>query len=47
VRDALDRDDYAAFEAELAPRLRKAYPQRADGATWFPFRRIFAVAHAA
>jgi trans-aconitate 2-methyltransferase len=47
VRDALSADDYAAFRAELAPRLRVAYPPRADGTTWFPFRRIFAVARTA
>jgi trans-aconitate 2-methyltransferase len=44
VRDALPADDYAAFRAELAPRLLAAYPARPDGSTWFPFRRIFAVA---
>jgi trans-aconitate 2-methyltransferase len=44
VRDALGDDDYQAFRAELAPRLRAAYPARPDGTTWFPFRRIFAVA---
>ena len=44
VRDALPHDEYAAFRAELAPRLRAAYPSRPDGTTWFPFRRIFAVA---
>jgi trans-aconitate 2-methyltransferase len=44
VRDALDDEAYAAFTADLAPRLRAAYPQRPDGSTWFPFRRIFAVA---
>lgn len=44
VRDALPADDYAAYRAELAPRLRAAYPMRPDGSTWFPFRRIFAVA---
>jgi trans-aconitate 2-methyltransferase len=44
VRDALAPDDYAAFRAELAPRLRAAYRMRPDGSTWFPFRRIFAVA---
>jgi trans-aconitate 2-methyltransferase len=44
VRDALDAGDYAAFCEELAPRLRAAYPARPDGSTWFPFRRIFAVA---
>jgi trans-aconitate 2-methyltransferase len=49
VRDALDARDptgaaYAAFRADLAPRLRAAYPADPDGSTWFPFRRIFAVA---
>ena len=44
VRDALDDDAYAAFRDELAPRLRAAYPAQPDGTTWFPFRRIFAVA---
>lgn len=44
IRDALAPPDYARFEADLAPRLRAAYPPRADGTTWFPFRRVFAVA---
>jgi trans-aconitate 2-methyltransferase len=44
VRDALDEGGYAAFRAALAPRLRAAYPVQPDGTTWFPFRRIFAVA---
>jgi trans-aconitate 2-methyltransferase len=49
VRDALDSRDptgraYAAFRADLAPRLRAAYPAGPDGTTWFPFRRVFAVA---
>lgn len=43
VRAALSSTDYEAFVAELAPRLREAYPRRADGTTFFPFRRIFAV----
>jgi trans-aconitate 2-methyltransferase len=47
VRDALDADFYSAFRAELAPRLRAAYPAQPDGTTWFPFRRIFAVARVA
>ena len=42
VRDALG-SDYDQFRNQLAPRLRDAYPQQADGTTWFPFRRIFAV----
>lgn len=44
VRDALAPPDYTRFRAELAPRLRTAYPAGPDGSTWFPFRRIFAVA---
>ncbi len=44
VRDALDDAGWEAFRAELAPRLRAAYPVSPDGTTWFPFRRIFAVA---
>lgn len=47
VRDALDDAGWEAFRAELAPRLRAAYPASSDGTTWFPFRRIFAVAHKA
>jgi trans-aconitate 2-methyltransferase len=47
VRDALPEPDYARFRAELAPRLRAAYPAAVDGSTWFPFRRIFAVARTA
>jgi trans-aconitate 2-methyltransferase len=45
VRNALSGADYTEFRAELGPRLRGAYPVRPDGTTWFPFRRIFAVAH--
>jgi trans-aconitate 2-methyltransferase len=44
VRAALPDDDWASFRAELAPLLRQAYPQLPDGTTWFPFRRVFAVA---
>jgi trans-aconitate 2-methyltransferase len=43
VRDALSDADYSAYIAELAPLLREAYPQRPDGSTWFPFRRIFCI----
>ncbi|NUT98890.1 MAG: trans-aconitate 2-methyltransferase [Saccharothrix sp.] len=45
VRAALDDGAWDEFLAVLAPRLRAAYPERADGTTWFPFRRVFAVAH--
>ncbi|MFT7837403.1 trans-aconitate 2-methyltransferase [Saccharothrix sp. BKS2] len=44
VRAALDDAGWAEFRALLAPRLREVYPPRADGTTWFPFRRVFAVA---
>jgi trans-aconitate 2-methyltransferase len=44
IRNALADADWQEFRAELAPRLRADYPQRADGTTWFPFRRVFAVA---
>ena len=47
VRTALDDAQWAAFTEALAPRLRAAYPMQPDGTTWFPFRRIFAVAHRA
>ncbi|MGH3684477.1 MAG: trans-aconitate 2-methyltransferase [Pseudonocardiaceae bacterium] len=46
VRAALSAGEWAAFRQELAPRLKAAYPPGADGVTWFPFRRIFAVAQA-
>ncbi|MCA1227801.1 trans-aconitate 2-methyltransferase, partial [Saccharopolyspora sp. 6M] len=45
VRAALDEPDWQRFRAALADRLRTSYPARADGTTWFPFRRIFVVAH--
>jgi len=44
IRDALSDADWREFRAALAPRLRAEYPRRADGTTWFPFRRVFAVA---
>lgn len=44
VRDALDDAEWREFTAQLAPLLRAAYPRRADGTTWLPFRRVFAVA---
>jgi len=44
VLNALSSEDATRFEKEYAARLRKAYPATAKG-TFFPFRRIFAVAH--
>ncbi|GAB4587301.1 trans-aconitate 2-methyltransferase [Nocardia sp. IFM 10818] len=45
VREALEDTEWERFLAELAPLLREVYPRRADGTTWLPFRRVFAVAH--
>ena len=39
----LGADDGAEFTAAYAAALREAYPQRPDGTTLLPFRRIFAV----
>ncbi|GAA4806016.1 trans-aconitate 2-methyltransferase [Actinomycetospora chlora] len=39
----LDDADWTRLRAELAPRLREAYPPDAAGVTWFGFRRVFAV----
>jgi trans-aconitate 2-methyltransferase len=47
IRAALSDDDWQRFRADLAETLRAAYPSRADGTTWFPFRRIFVVARTA
>jgi trans-aconitate 2-methyltransferase len=43
VHAVLDDADRTRLRAELAPRLREAYPPDADGVTWFGFRRVFAV----
>lgn len=45
LRAELDEPAWQDFRADLAKLLRTAYPRRADGTTWFPFRRVFAVAH--
>ncbi|GAA3437023.1 hypothetical protein GCM10018954_066340 [Kutzneria kofuensis] len=37
-------ESWSEFRTELAVELRKVYPPRTDGTTWFPFRRVFAVA---
>jgi len=44
VMEALDEEQFAAFEAAYAARLREAYPRRSDGRTLFPFRRLFMIA---
>ena len=42
--DALDEPERSAFLADYTARMADAYPQRADGKTLFPFRRLFIVA---
>jgi len=44
IRAALPDAEWERFRAELAPLLDSAYPERADGVTWFEFRRVFFVA---
>ncbi|MGY1600801.1 trans-aconitate 2-methyltransferase [Geodermatophilus sp. SYSU D00815] len=43
VLGRLDGDSAAALTAEYAAALRAAYPQRPDGTTVLPFRRVFAI----
>jgi len=44
LTEALDAARRAPFRDALAARLSRAYPKRADGATLFPFKRLFIVA---
>ncbi len=44
VREKLGDQDWQHFRDELIPLLADAYPQRPDGVTFFPFRRVFVVA---
>lgn len=44
--DALAEPDRTAFEAAYARLVAEAYPQRSDGRTLFPFRRLFIIAKA-
>jgi len=46
VLTVLDADQAADFLSEYGERLRVAYPPSSFG-TFFPFRRVFAVAHRA
>jgi trans-aconitate 2-methyltransferase len=41
---ALAKDEREAFVLDYKRRLNRAYPQRQDGKTLFPFKRLFAVA---
>jgi trans-aconitate 2-methyltransferase len=44
--DRLGGAEREGFAAAYKERLARAYPRRADGATLFPFRRLFVVARA-
>jgi trans-aconitate 2-methyltransferase len=44
VKSRLTEAQWQHFRAELVPLLAQAYPMRADGITFFPFRRIFVAA---
>lgn len=44
ILDALQEPERGAFLAEYRARMAAAYPKRADGRTFFPFRRLFLVA---
>lgn len=44
VKSRLTDEQWQQFRRELIPLLDTAYPARADGTTFFPFRRIFVVA---
>jgi trans-aconitate 2-methyltransferase len=47
IKAVLDEQRWNTFRTELGARLRTAYPSRADGTTWFEFRRVFVVARMA
>ncbi|MGV0992146.1 MAG: trans-aconitate 2-methyltransferase [Mycobacterium sp.] len=42
---ALTDEQAQNFRAELIPPLNRDYPPRPDGRTYYPFRRVFVVAH--
>ena len=44
VIDRLSEEAWQQFREQLIPLLAEAYPQRRDGKTFFPFRRVFVVA---
>jgi trans-aconitate 2-methyltransferase len=44
IKEALPAQQYAAFEAAYAARLREAYPEEEDGRTLMRFPRVFVVA---
>ncbi|OBG88995.1 trans-aconitate methyltransferase [Mycobacterium sp. E802] len=44
VKSRLSDELWEQYRQEIIPMLAEAYPRRADGVTFFPFRRVFVVA---
>jgi trans-aconitate 2-methyltransferase len=44
VRSRLSDEAWQQYRQAIIPVLARAYPMRADGTTFFPFRRVFVVA---
>ena len=44
VKERLTESAWQRYREEIIPLLARAYPRRADGHTFFPFRRVFVVA---
>ena len=44
VKSRLSEEAWQQYRREIIPMLAEAYPRRADGTTYFPFRRVFVVA---
>ena len=44
VKSRLSEDAWQEYRRQIVPMLAESYPVRADGRTWFPFRRVFVVA---
>jgi trans-aconitate 2-methyltransferase len=44
VKERLSESAWQQYRQAIIPVLADAYPPRADGHTWYPFRRIFVVA---
>lgn len=45
VKSRLTEAGWQDYRRQIIPLLDDAYPARADGRTYFPFRRVFVVAH--
>lgn len=44
VKGRLSEELWERYRQDIIPMLAEAYPRRADGTTFFPFRRVFVVA---